>query len=337
MEKPLRTLIGVLASHDDTRVNNALARVLDRCCKTPYRPTMEKFGFVFTGGTYRRVIDGKDSEVDKGNIHPVSSETREFLTPRTLIIPPNSQGGVTILSYLVVGQICSIIWAFFAPLSSHWLTPENLALMRLSDYWKAKRLMNKGTVEEWLEKEADQDSTINCQPFPPEITFRKGTLQNFSGEPPKRGGGGFRLRLPEPPPRRDVPEEMTLALIAHNDQKINMVSFAKDHKTVLARFRKILTTGTTGEWIQSKTGLANIFRYESGPHGGDIQIATEILFGQCDAVIFFIDPLNPHPHIDDVRVVLAACMRHDHVRLLTNEPQARDWIQRLILRHAGTP
>src|SRR5579859_7715027 len=123
---PPAPLIGVLASHDDTRVNNRLARLLDTCCSGSKQSVLEKFNFVFTGGTYRRVVEGKDDQVDKGNIVPVSKATKEFLEPKTLILPSNSEGGVTLLSCLIVQEQCSIIWPFFTPASSHWLTPQNL-------------------------------------------------------------------------------------------------------------------------------------------------------------------------------------------------------------------
>jgi methylglyoxal synthase len=327
-------LIGILASHDDTRVNNRLAQVLNDCCTSPRRDVLKNFNFVITRGTYRRVVEGKDEQVDKGNITPVSKDTQKFLAAKTMILPSNNEGGVTLLSYLIVEQKCSILWPFFTPASGHWLTPQNLALMRLSDYWKVKRLMNSGSVLEWLDKEAADDAKAKAkiQPFPPEITFRRGTVPHPNGKPEARGGFGYRLRLPAPPAEvKHNPADMTIALIAHDGMKAWMLAFAIRYEDKLSQFKTILTTGTTGEMIeQESTKLAGkIFRYESGPKGGDIQIATEILFGQCDVVVFFIDTLNPHPHIEDIRVVFAACMITDHVRMLTNPSQAADWMQRV--------
>ncbi|MBE0635660.1 methylglyoxal synthase, partial [Candidatus Bipolaricaulota bacterium] len=70
-----------------------------------------------------------------------------------------------------------------------------------------------------------------------------------------------------------------------------------------------------------------IYRYHSGPKGGDVEIATEVLFGNCQVVVFFVDPLRPHPHTDDIRVVFAACMLQDEVRMFSNERQAREWFE----------
>jgi methylglyoxal synthase len=63
-----------------------------------------------------------------------------------------------------------------------------------------------------------------------------------------------------------------------------------------------------------------------------IEIATEVLFGRCHVVVFFVDPLNPHPHIDDIRVVFVAAMIRSNVRILATEMHARDWMNSLARR-----
>lgn len=84
------------------------------------------------------------------------------------------------------------------------------------------------------------------------------------------------------------------------------------NETLLSKFKGILSTGTTGlEVINACRRLRETdkdIRCLSGPKGGDIEIATEILFNGCHIVVFFIDPLRPHPHIDNIRVVFSACM-----------------------------
>ncbi len=44
------------------------------------------------------------------------------------------------------------------------------------------------------------------------------------------------------------------------------------------------------------------------------------------------DPLHPHPYIEDIRVVFGACMIQDKVHMLTNEMQAREWMERVVKR-----
>jgi methylglyoxal synthase len=120
-------------------------------------------------------------------------------------------------------------------------------------------------------------------------------------------------------------------MIAHDEMKDRMIQFAIDYEQELARkFDLIVTTGTTGARIKEAAPLLKelVSPRKSGPKGGDIEIATEIILGLIETVIFFVDPLHAHPHSDDIRVVFGACMMNP-VRMLSNERQARDWMERL--------
>jgi len=128
-------------------------------------------------------------------------------------------------------------------------------------------------------------------------------------------------------------EDMTIALIAHDGMKPRMIDFAVDYEAELKKFKKILATGTTGREVAAATSKeldGKLFRYHSGPKGGDIEIAASILYGLCDLVIFFIDPLNAHPHIEDIRVVFQACMMNQNVIIITNEMHAREFMARVV-------
>ncbi|MDI6810900.1 MAG: hypothetical protein QMD80_04390 [archaeon] len=121
--------------------------------------------------------------------------------------------------------------------------------------------------------------------------------------------------------------------------KERMVDFAIQYETELSEFGRILATGTTGREIENACRKLRedekVRRCLSGPKGGDIEIATEILYDRCNIVVFFIDPLHPHAHIDDIRVVFSACtaeIKDNDVRMLTNEVQAREWIEEAVRR-----
>ena len=110
----------------------------------------------------------------------------------------------------------------------------------------------------------------------------------------------------------------TLALIAHDGRKAEMVAFVKDHFDFLRQF-KLIATGTTGLHIE-KTGL-KVSRKLSGPKGGDAQIAALAAEGKVKAILFFRDPLGKHPHEPDVQMLLRICDVHN-VPLATNPATA---------------
>ncbi len=105
-------------------------------------------------------------------------------------------------------------------------------------------------------------------------------------------------------------ESQTLALIAHDAMKPQMLAFAAEHFDVLSRFAARVATGTTGqrlnelawsrgwpadrEWVQ---------RYQSGPMGGDAQIADLVLERRCQRAIFFEDPHVPRQHEADIQLL----------------------------------
>ena len=111
----------------------------------------------------------------------------------------------------------------------------------------------------------------------------------------------------------------SIALIAHDSRKEEMVSFAARHRLLLAAFH-VIATGTTGERVRLVTGLP-VEKKLSGPMGGDAQIASEVVRGHVAAVIFFVDPLSPHPHEVDVRALIRICNVHN-VPLATNPATA---------------
>lgn len=129
----------------------------------------------------------------------------------------------------------------------------------------------------------------------------------------------------------DVP---TIALIAHDGKKADLVSFAHKNVDLLRRFR-LVATGTTGQMLREQLDL-EIHRYRSGPLGGDVQIAARIVEGDIFALIFFVDPLDKHPHEPDIQTILRACNVHN-VALATNEATAHYIVARETVEDAVPP
>jgi methylglyoxal synthase len=110
---------------------------------------------------------------------------------------------------------------------------------------------------------------------------------------------------------------MKLALIAHDGKKADMVAFVMKRLYFFNTDEvEIVTTGTTGERIRH-AGVDKVERVNSGPMGGDAEIAAMVSRGEIDGVIFFRDPLGKHPHEVDVSMLMRLCDVHE-VPLATN-------------------
>ena len=111
----------------------------------------------------------------------------------------------------------------------------------------------------------------------------------------------------------------TVALIAHDNKKSEIVEWAKLNKEVLKNHR-LCGTGTTARLVREAAGL-NVEGFLSGPLGGDQKIGAKIAEGLIDAVVFFCDPLQMQPHDPDVKALLRIAVVYD-VPIATNKSTA---------------
>ncbi|HTX74272.1 MAG TPA: methylglyoxal synthase [Rectinemataceae bacterium] len=118
-------------------------------------------------------------------------------------------------------------------------------------------------------------------------------------------------------------ESKNIALVAHDNMKQDLVEWTEYNYHTLLR-HSLVCTGTTGRLIdaairgKAKESLPADFKIsflKSGPLGGDQQLGAAIAEGKIDCVIFFWDPMSPHPHDVDVKALL-------RIAVLYNIPMA---------------
>lgn len=105
-----------------------------------------------------------------------------------------------------------------------------------------------------------------------------------------------------------------IALVAHDNRKRDLIEWVQwNYKVLLGH--NLICTGTTGRKMEEtlkkkitdeKTSLElnAITLLKSGPLGGDQQLGSLITEGKVDILIFFWDPMQPHPHDVDVKALL---------------------------------
>ncbi len=134
-------------------------------------------------------------------------------------------------------------------------------------------------------------------------------------------------------------ERKNVALIAHDNRKADLLEWARFNRDLLARHR-LFGTGTTGRLLAQELDL-EIGLFRSGPLGGDQQIGAAITVGEIDFVIFFWDPLAPHPHDVDVKALLRiavvynipiACNRSTADFMISSPLMSRPY-KRLLMDH----
>jgi len=100
-----------------------------------------------------------------------------------------------------------------------------------------------------------------------------------------------------------------IALVAHDNRKKQLASWALKHRTRLIEHQLYATSHTAD--IITEALNAPVFRLLSGPLGGDQQIGSRIAESRIDVLIFFWDPLGHQTHDSDVQALLRLATAYD--------------------------
>jgi methylglyoxal synthase len=287
-----------------------------------------KLYLVATGGSYDRLKDvwGQYS----------------VLNDRICRVQPSAPGVIQIANLVVFG-FCRAILFFNDSEDIYADSPQNLALRRICNEFNVPLVEDIASIRYLLNrwyKEPKFHLSASHEQKP--AKYPEGALGQYFGndEEMRRIGDD----------RSDRSRE-TLAVIAHNDKKMEMLRFCAKHVYEILAYRRVLTTGTTGEKlrglyneilrlsddVRARFGIARpemipdfvnskICPFKSGPEGGDIQISSKIIEGSCHRVIFFEDPKSAHPHQFDVRLLEKSVQSHSTSTLFATSTEMAELI-----------
>ena len=113
---------------------------------------------------------------------------------------------------------------------------------------------------------------------------------------------------------KNMNKQLTIALVAHDKRKADMVDWAVFNADMLSK-HKLICTGTTGGLIKKalndKGVKVDITIMNSGPLGGDAEIAALVVRKQVNLAVFLIDDLSAQPHEADIQMLLRQCRIHN--------------------------
>jgi methylglyoxal synthase len=141
-------------------------------------------------------------------------------------------------------------------------------------------------------------------------------------------------------------EVKNVALVAHDNRKKDLVEWVEWNYQILLN-HNLICTGTTGLMIErvirqklekedSDNILNSITKLKSGPLGGDQQLGAMITQGEIDVLIFFWDPMQPHPHDVDVKALLRIAVVYN-IPIACNRSSADFIISSPLINEAYEP
>jgi methylglyoxal synthase len=130
----------------------------------------------------------------------------------------------------------------------------------------------------------------------------------------------------------------SIALIAHDALKQNMLQIAEKHFALLDQFAHRYATGTTGSLLNQlaqkikgeQAGRNWVKPFLSGPLGGDAQIAELVLDKQIRRILFLEDPHVARQHEADIQLLERAARTVTDFALVISDGEGSDRWLRLL-------
>jgi methylglyoxal synthase len=223
--------------------------------------------------------------------------------PRLRRLPARREGGLIHLVAAVVsgdpGRRLDAMIYLLDPDDPTSVFPEGLALKRECVIHETLFISTLAHAREWLEL-----ARVECG-FPPNPLLD--TQFDFASQ--------------------------TIALIAHDACKNELVEFVRGRFTFFDRFRRRIATGTTGGLLNdlameiSAAHAPWVHVFHSGPLGGDVEIALEILENRCRRVIFLEDPHVARQHEADIQLLeRSARITTERTVCISDRASADAWV-----------
>jgi methylglyoxal synthase len=101
-------------------------------------------------------------------------------------------------------------------------------------------------------------------------------------------------------------EKKTVAIVASDNKKQDLLAWAKFNREALAGHR-LIATGAIGSLLHTELDLP-VEQLQSGPLGVDQQLGGKISEGEIDILIFFWDPLESQLYGQDLESLIGIAL-----------------------------
>ena len=268
---------------------------------------------VFTGGTFDNV--------------PTTVKVLPEYTGRLHQLARSALGVIQVANLVVYGHVFGV--AFFNHMEDLYAdSPQNLCLRRICNYMNTP-LFEDATSVEYILRLWEGGHRRTERPL---AEYPKQEIDIYYGSGPFEDSVLSDKDLQVSRRQAQPTSQETLAIVAHDMQKMTMLNFCLEHLSEILTYRRVISTGTTGTFLRRQTEVAlarlsfdqatknrwgwddkiqsapeflarKIQPLSSGPKGGDVQISAKVIDGTCHRIIFFQDPESAHPHQFDIRLM----------------------------------